>query len=246
MVINHLFFKKVHKKGSIIDDYRVLNYVGEGRYGICYLVEKNSTKYILKEIKPKFFRKNPKKTKLEKEILSSLNHRNIPKMIKCVSNLNTYGYIIEYFQGKTVEDILFDDNHKFSYEDIYNIGLKLILIIEYIHSRNIVHRDIRIPNVILYENNVYLIDFGLARETNNNYTFSEDFLRLGDFLLYLFYSCFNDKVSNNPWYKELPFSLDEMAFFKRLFEINTSYKSILEIKTDFIKIFENKKGYFID
>lgn len=67
----------------------------------------------------------------------------------------------------------------------------MIKVIKYIHGNGVVHRDIRLPIVLINKDEVYIIDFELARWANNNkYSYDLDFSYLGDFLLYLLYSFF--------------------------------------------------------
>ena len=89
---------------------------------------------------------------------------------------------------------------------------------KYLHEKNIVHRDIRIPNVIMNNEDLYLIDFGLARFVNNErYTPSVDFSYFGQFFLHLYYSSFEKtSLKSKPWYDELVLSEEEMLFFEEV------------------------------
>lgn len=233
------FFKRrTYQSGYQIGPYKVIELIGEGRFGICYLVNCNNSKYILKEIKPKAIKKSENKIIFEQEILSSIDHPSIPKIVDIIKTNNMYGYILEYKSGNTIEDMIFGENYIFTHEEIYKVGIKIISIIKYLHERNIVHRDIRVPNVIINEEDVYLIDFGLARFVNNErYTPSVDFSYLGHLLLHLYYTSFkkNNKKSK-PWYNELQLSQGEMNFFKKLLGLDDSYKSINDVERDFIEL----------
>ena len=136
--------------------------------------------------------------------------------------------------------MIFGDNHIFTPAKIYKVGIKIIDIIKYLHERNIVHRDIRVPNVIIDEDDVYLIDFGLARLVNNeNYVHSVDFSHFGHLLIHLYYSSFkkNNKKSK-PWYDELELSEKEIVFLKRLIGIQEKYENVIDIEHDFYQLFE--------
>lgn len=143
---------------------------------------------------------------------------------------------MEYKRGVTVEDMIFGDNHIFTREEIYIIGTKIIDIIEYLHERNIVHRDIRIPNVIIDGEEVYFIDFGLARVVNNErYIPSVDFSYLGHLLLHLYYSSFNKtNKKSKPWYEELELTIYELKFLRKLLGLDDVYQSIHDLKRDFL------------
>ncbi|MCE5219754.1 MAG: protein kinase family protein [Clostridium sp.] len=233
-----IFRKKIYSPGYLIGEYKVIKLIGEGRFGVCYLVDLDGKQYVLKEIKPKAIKKSGNKIIFEQEILSSIDHPSIPKIIDTIKNHNTYAYILEYKSGKTIEDILFGDNHIFTSSEIYKVGIKVIGIIKYLHERSIVHRDIRVPNVIIEEEEVYLIDFGLARLINNErYTPSVDFAYLGHLLLHLYYSSFKKtNKKSEPWYNELELSLGEMNLLKRLLGLDDIYQSIYDVEKDFLKL----------
>lgn len=54
------------------------------------------------------------------------------------------------------------------HEEFFEVGIKLIKIIRYFHENGVVHREIRISNVLIDKCEVYLIDFGLARWIDSN------------------------------------------------------------------------------
>ncbi|MCH3963367.1 MAG: protein kinase [Clostridium sp.] len=233
------FKKKICPPGSFYGGYVIVKFLGEGRFGICYLVELNGRQYVLKEIKPKIMKRQEYKILLEKEILASINHPSIPKIFDIIKNGRTYAYIMEYKKGKTLEDMIFNDMYKFNQREIYKIGIEIINIMQYLHERNIVHRDIRIPNVIIDKNRISLVDFGLARHVDNiKYKFYDDFSYFGHLLLYLYYSSFVKKSRiKKPWYEELELSHRQINFLKKLFDLNGGYKSIYGIKEEFLKLY---------
>lgn len=243
MVIKLFKRDKVYSPNQQIREYTVLEILGEGRFGICYLVENNKKKkYILKQLKTKMLKKIGNKVVYEEEILNNINHNCIPKFIESLQFEKFFGYILEYKEGKTFEDIICEDKYIFKREEIYNICIQVINILKYLHGKGIVHRDIRIPNTIYHEGKVCLVDFGLARWINDErYIPDVDFSFLGDFLLHLYYTSFQQKsFRGKPWYKELDLFSVEMAFLKRLLGIEKRYKNIEEVEKDFLLL---KKEY---
>lgn len=67
-----------------------------------------------------------------------------------VNNRQGYYYVLEYKEGPTLEQWLFERKKVFSSEEIYRIGSQIFEVLEYIHSRNVVHGDISAANVLLY------------------------------------------------------------------------------------------------
>ncbi|WP_411682227.1 protein kinase family protein [Clostridium thailandense] len=238
MVMIPFWRRKIYPPGYLLGGYKVIRLIGEGRFGVCYLVDLDGKQYVLKEIKPKGLKKSGNKVIFEKKILSSIDHPAIPKMIDIIKNDNIYAYVLEYKSGKTIEDMLFGNNYIFTPSEIYKIGIRIIDIIKYLHERNIVHRDIRVPNVIINEEDVYLIDFGLARVVNNErYIPSVDFSYFGHLLLHLYYSSFK-KINrrSQSWYDELELSSSELKFLKRLLGLDEEYKNVYDVEKDFLTL----------
>jgi serine/threonine protein kinase len=145
---------------------------------------------------------------------------------------------MEYIDGTVFEDIILD-GRRFTKKEIYDIGSRLVEMVEILQSHNVVHRDIRLPNVIRKENNeLALIDFGLARTIDNNrYVKEQDYWYIGDFLLHLYYSSYEaEDKEERPWFEELDLTADEVLFLKKLMGIEDSYKNIDEIKEQLGKL----------
>jgi serine/threonine protein kinase len=234
-------YKTKRYVGKQFGRYTIETSIGEGRYGLCFLASSDmGQKVAIKKFKPSLFKKNSEKNVYEAVILSQLKDKRIPEFLGVINEEGFYGFILEYKNGSTVKDMLFKYKYKFSHEEFFNIGIKLIRIIRYLHENGVVHRDIRIPNVLIDKGEVYLIDFGLARWADNNqYPYNLDFSYLGDFLLYLLYSSFQikEKPKKLPWYKELSLTFEQKVFLKKLLGIELVYENIHDIEIDFIKAF---------
>ena len=93
-------------------------------------------------------------------------------LCKCFStfkdNQNAY-FILDYQPNKTLSELLLKRQH-LSEIEIKHYGFELLLAIEYLHKRNIIHRDIKLSNVLLSEKmEVRLCDFGLAIDNGIEY-----------------------------------------------------------------------------
>ena len=241
-------FKTKKYVGKQLGRYEIETPIGEGRYGICFLARSDSAqKVAIKTFKPSMFKKNSKKNAYEAVILSKLKDKRIPEFLGVINEKGFYGFVLEFKEGCTVKDMLFKHKHKFSNEEIFNIGIRVIGIIKYLHQNGVVHRDIRTPNVLINNGEVYLLDFGLARwADNNNYPYNLDFSYLGDFFLYLLYSSFEpkEKHKNLPWYKELLLTPDQELFLRKLLVLELMYENIKDIEADFIKAFTPEESSF--
>jgi serine/threonine-protein kinase len=189
-------------------------------------------------------KKAGEKTRYEEEILLSLQYESIPRFIERLEYQDFCGYVLEFKEGKTFEELIYFEKHVFTREEIYRIGVQLVGILKCLHSRGVVHRDIRAPNTLYDGKKVNLVDFGLARWANNQrYRVDIDFAFLGDFLLHLYYSSFELKRGKKlPWYEELKLSQKELSFLKRLMGIEQRYQDINEVEQEFYETF-GKQSY---
>jgi serine/threonine-protein kinase len=231
--------KTIKNAGRQLGPYTIERAIGEGRYGLCFLARSDQgNKVVIKKAKHAGFYK---RDMYEATILSHLKDKRIPEFLGVVNEKRFYGVVLEFKQGCTVKDMLFKHNHQFTDEEVFNIGLRLIRIVGYLHENGVVHRDIRIPNVLVNEGEVSLIDFGLARWADNNLNLYDlDFSYLGDFLLYIIYSTYHKKMMSKalPWYKELSLTHEKKLFLKKLLRLEAVYENINQIENDFINTFK--------
>lgn len=231
---------KYFKAQDVVNGCSILDLIGEGRYGIVYLAEnENGEKCVIKQLKNTALNQPREKLLYEENILKQLNNPCFPKFISTFKDEYREGYILEYIEGKVFEDIVALEGHKFKKEEIYDVADRLIGIVEILQNSNIVHRDIRLPNVILKENNeLALIDFGLARFIDNQrYVKEQDYWYIGDFLIHLYYTTYEvSEKEEKPWFEELDLTSDEALFLKKLMGLEESFRSIDEIKEQLAKL----------
>jgi serine/threonine-protein kinase len=220
--------------------------IGGGRYGVCYLARQpGGASVVVKKFRPGVFKKNKEKNWHEAVILSRLREGRIPALLGVVNEKNFYGFVLEYKPGQTLKDMLFKDRHVFTEAEVFQTVRELIEILVYLHANGVVHRDVRPPNVLYDNGQVYLIDFGLARWADNaKYPLSLDYSYLGDLLLYLLYSSYEKKRGRGrlPWYNELPLDDGRKLFLKKLFGLEPVYHSMEEIQEGFTRAFSPCAG----
>lgn len=222
-----------------VGGYTVKKFLGEGRYGIVYLGqnEKNE-QVVIKQLKNNMLRKAKDRIHYEQDTLKKLGKigdERFPKYLGKFHDNNRQGYILEYKAGKTFEQIIYEEKYVFSKEEIYEIAFQLIDIIKLLYDNQIIHKDIRVANVIFHPiKGISLIDFGLARYiTDEKYNADEDYWYLADFLIHLYYTAYKkrNKISR-PWYRELDLTKEERQFLKKLMGIDGKYENIYQIEND--------------
>ena len=154
--------------------YRILGVIGRGGMGAVYRGERmvDGSIWAVKEMRPPLeatpeeVAENRKLFTQEAEMLSTLDHPNLPKVVDYFEQGNRPYLVMEYVQGKTLEDKQRETNAPFFQKDVVNWGVQIARVLQYLHSRNppIIFRDMKPPNVMLTPDGVIkLIDFGVAR-----------------------------------------------------------------------------------
>lgn len=115
-------------------------------------------------------------------ILAGLNHPNIMKLFEVIDTPTHVNLIMQLcagpnlldYQRKIGEKVRFVNNKIWTYvlpeERVKLIFKQLALAINYMHKLGLVHRDLRIENIIINENTneVKFIDFGFATSFQAN------------------------------------------------------------------------------
>lgn len=98
----------------------------------------------------------------EIDVVRGLNHPNIIKYYRSIETTHRIYIIMEYAKNGSLLDMVRRENY-FSEAKARHVYHQLIDALEYIHSRGIVHRDIKCENILFDDNDVLkIIDFGFA------------------------------------------------------------------------------------
>lgn len=226
------------KTGKKIGDYTVASCIGKGRYGVCFLaLDPDGKKVILKKFRTRMWKKNKNANHYEAVILSGLEHPAVPELLGVINNRQGYYFVLEYKEGMTLEQWLFDRKKIFTSGEIYRIGSQMFEVLEYLHGRNVVHGDISVANVTDDGEKISLLDFGLARYADGeNIRFSLDYARAANVILYLLYSGYEGK-GRRPWHEELPLTGEQREFLKKLLEPEEQFRDTGTVRHKFEKIF---------
>ena len=168
----------------LVGDYTLTKSLGKGAFGEVYITSKQGTqeKFATKKIDKKFAR-NPKAKKYidnEIKILKSIDHENIIKLYDQLETSQYYFLVTEYCNGGGLSDCLeyhINQYHKpFSEEVVQYLMRQIVSGIRYLHSKHILHRDIKLDNILvkfdteedkqkknMLKAKVKIIDFGFAR-----------------------------------------------------------------------------------
>ena len=98
----------------------------------------------------------------EAHAVAKLSHPNIVNIYEVATEKNTYYLAMEYIPGKNLYYYL--HYYKPKLVDVLEIVVKLTDALSYAHKQKIIHRDLKLNNVIMRDRlTPVLIDFGLAK-----------------------------------------------------------------------------------
>ena len=164
--------------GSTLEKrYRIIRELGRGGFGRTYLAE-DTNRYgencVLKEFSPVV--QSPKAAELfdrEASILYNLQHPQIPRfreLLRTDLGGNPSLFLVQdYIPGQTYEEILISrqqQSKNFTEAEVTQLLFQLLPVLEYIHSRNLIHRDVSPDNIIQHsvDKLPFLIDFGSVKQ----------------------------------------------------------------------------------
>ena len=180
--------------GDYNKKYLIIQELGMGAFSKVFRVENKKTNEVFacKElIKTKI--KDEEKFRNEIEIMSKCDHPNIVKLIEIYEDKRYYDIITEELCGGTLLERLMekmeDDGETFSEKDAAIIFKQIISAINYCHKKGIVHRDLKMENVLFVDkgNNldIKIIDFGLSQYSKFQLTSLYDLI-VGDKTITMF------------------------------------------------------------
>ena len=150
---------------EILSKYDIIQEMGRGAFSTVYKIKSKSdnTVYCLKKINIK---KTPDR-KNEINILSKLDHPNLVKFIASYEDEEGIYIIMEFCIYGDLYSLLHMVKKKKVYvneEIIWDIAYQCLLGLEYLHSQQIIHRDIKLLNIFMSKNKIVKIgDMGMSK-----------------------------------------------------------------------------------
>ncbi|KAH6853329.1 hypothetical protein B0I37DRAFT_3739 [Chaetomium sp. MPI-CAGE-AT-0009] len=167
------------EKHTKFGEFILGNTIGEGEFGKVKLgwKQEGGVQVAIKLIKKDQLGGNPSRmAKIMREvaILKQLTHPNIVRLHKMEESDRHYGIVLEYASGGELFDYIL--NHRYLKDNAARrLFAQLVSGVGYLHKKGIVHRDLKLENLLLDRNrNIIITDFGFANTFDPHEELSEE------------------------------------------------------------------------
>ncbi|KAI7906140.1 kinase-like domain-containing protein [Cokeromyces recurvatus] len=157
-------------------DYRICKLLGVGAFSKVYLTHHLTRDqfFAIKTIKKgKLFDDSRVRSSILREIniLKSIQHPNIVHLETTMETEKMVCIVLEYVEGGELFDFvkkLHKGNQSMNEIQVRTLFLQLLHAVKWLHERNIVHRDLKLENILIHKDDhgemvLKITDFGLAR-----------------------------------------------------------------------------------
>jgi len=174
--------------GKRIGVYEILEEIAVGGMGAVYRAiradgqyyQQVALKIVRSELGAEF---TATRFKNERQILASLNHPNIGKILDGGTTAEGVPYfVMEFVEGRRIDE--YSDANKLATTERLKLFLQICSAVQYAHQHLIIHRDIKPGNILVNAEGVpKLLDFGIAKilessSVNDQYEQTISLLRL--------------------------------------------------------------------
>ncbi len=163
--------------GSILQDrYRIIQILAQGEFDITYLAEDQrrfnelcAVKELICATDAESWEKAQVLFQQEAAILYQIEHSQVPKFRERFEQYQRLFLVEDYVAGQSYQTLLTERlaaGQTFNEAEVLQLIRSLLPVLEHIHSRGIIHRDISPENIILGDGDTQpmLIGFGIVKE----------------------------------------------------------------------------------
>jgi len=167
--------KDVEWDGEVMARYQRVTCLGRGSTGKVWKVRDRETgdllamKMISKELVQ---RQNLEDGVMaERGILEHLRHPFVVTLHRCFQTATKLCFVLDYYSGGTLQDLV-DQWTRIPEAVTRFYATEIALALQYLHSKNIIHRDLKLCNVLINgAGHAILTDFGIATSSSEAHTF---------------------------------------------------------------------------
>ena len=169
--------------------YRILRLLGEGGMGAVYLAEQ--TRPIRRQVALKVVKFGLDSSQIlsrfnyERQALALMDHSNIAQVYDAGASVKGRPYfVMEFVDGLPITQ--YCDRHRLNTRERLELFLPVCQALQHAHQKGVIHRDIKPSNVMVIEKDgrpiPKVIDFGIAKATDQRAVENTTFTNLGQFI----------------------------------------------------------------
>lgn len=158
--------------GLSIKNYKILNYINSGSFGNVYeVIHKKSKNLFALKIPIISDEKDGQKMLIDESKI----YKHLSDPSKGIPNMKLITYegkkiMVMDLLGPSIDALFNKQKKQFSLQTIIKLTISMIEILKYIHDKGYIHRDLKPDNFTIgkdSKNNIFCIDFGLAKKYVN-------------------------------------------------------------------------------
>ena len=139
-----------------IKEFFINDFCNRDENSLSVVVGTQSKKTLVERLKKKFVD--------EAKSIWNLNHEGIVRVSDVFAENNTAYYVMDYIEGKSLDKIIAEKGRLSELEMLGYIS-QVARTLDYVHSKNILHLDIKPSNIMIdAQNKAILIDFGSSKQ----------------------------------------------------------------------------------
>ncbi len=147
-------------------EFEIQGMLGRGGMAVVFLATetKLGRKVAIKVLPPELtFGHGVDRFMREAKTAAALDHPNIIPIYRIGSGSKLFWYAMKFLEGRSLDDLI-KERGKLTVEEVFPILEQVADALDYAHTHNVIHRDMKPANVMLdHRNRVIVTDFGIAK-----------------------------------------------------------------------------------
>ncbi|XP_073036576.1 uncharacterized protein [Primulina eburnea] len=157
-----------HELRQATENFSEANIMGRGSFGSVYRGTLSDGLIIAVKVFNVQLERAIKSFEVECEVMSTIRHKNLVRVVSCCSNIDFKALVLEYMPNGSLEKWLYSSsNTSLDLLQRLNIAVDVALALEYLHHgipSPIIHCDLKPSNILIDEDMIaHVGDFGISK-----------------------------------------------------------------------------------